>query len=82
LIVSPNPASDQLTVRGTIEGSATLLFDIFTTEGKLVQRSTGSMSGTFAKRIDVQDMTAGAYMLKVRDAKGNAIGTARFTISK
>ena len=82
LFVSPNPANDQLMVRGTVEGSATLLFDIFTTGGKLVQRSTGSISGTFAKRIDVQDMTAGAYVLNVRDAKGKAIGTARFTIDR
>ena len=76
------PANDQLMVRGTVEGSATLLFDIFTTGGKLVQRSTGSISGTFAKRIDVQDMTAGTYVLNVRDAKGKAIGTARFTIDR
>jgi aminopeptidase N len=82
LIVSPNPASDQLMVRGTIEGSATLLFEIFTTDGKLAQRSTGSMSGSFAKRIDVQDMSSGTYVLKVRDANGKTIGTARFAIER
>jgi hypothetical protein len=82
LIVLPNPANDRITVRCSIEGQATLLFDVFSTDGKLVQRSTGSMSGTSTKRIDVQDMTAGTYVLKVHDAGGEAIGSARFTIDR
>ncbi len=82
LSVSPNPADDQLTVRGTIDGSATVLFDIFTTDGKLVQRSSGTISGSFAKRMDVQDIAVGTYVLKVHDAKGMALGTARFTIER
>ena len=82
LHVSPNPASDRITVRGSVEGSGTLLFDIFSTSGQLVQRSTGSASGAFEKRIDVQDRTSGAYVLSVHDAIGRNIGTARFTIAR
>lgn len=80
LIVSPNPATDGITVRGKLDGQATLLFDIFTAEGRLAQRSTGSLSGTFTRFIDVRDMASGPYLLNVHDAKGKAIGTARFTV--
>jgi len=82
LIVSPNPANDQLTVRGSIDGAATLMFDVLTLEGKLAQRTTGSARGAFAQRIDVHELTAGGYALRVYDAKGLAVGTARFTIDR
>ena len=38
--------------------------------------------GSFAKRMDVQDIAVGTYVLKVHDAKGMALGTARFTIER
>lgn len=82
LTVSPNPANDRIAVHLSTTTSATLLFEILTAEGTLVQRSTGSLSGGSFRTIDVQDLAAGAYVLRVREAKGGSIGTARFTIAR
>jgi len=82
LTVSPNPANDRIAVRLNAAITSTLLFEILTVEGTLVQRSTGSLNGTSSRTLDVQDLAAGAYVLRVREAKGGDIGTARFTITR
>lgn len=81
LRVAPNPASSAVSVRGSVKGSGAAIFDILDATGQLVQRSTGMVSGSFEKRIDVQGLASGTYLLNVRDAQARIIGTSRITVT-
>ena len=76
----PNPADDLLTVKGSAEGAVKLSFDIITSTGQLVQRSTSNVKGAFEKRISATDLASGQYVLQVRDNAGDLLGTARFEV--
>lgn len=82
LRVSPNPASAAVNIRGTVTGSGTAIFDILDAAGQLVLRSTGMVGGSFEKRIDVQSLASGTYLLNVRDAQARIIGTSRITVDR
>ncbi len=78
--LAPNPVVDKLTVRGRTESAGSLVFDILGMNGQLVQRATGMGNGAFEKRMDVQELAPGTYMLHVRDTRAGLIGSARFTV--
>lgn len=82
LRISPNPASDQIRVRGNTEGQGIALFDILNAAGQLVQRSTGVVGTEFDKRISIDGLPPGNYVLSVHDAQGGMIGKARFTVGR
>jgi Peptidase family M1 domain/Secretion system C-terminal sorting domain len=82
LSVFPVPANDVLTVRGSVRDASRLTFDVFGSDGRLVQRSSGSAQGRFEKRMDVEQLSDGAYTLVVRDGIGASVGTARFQVKR
>ncbi len=82
LSVSPNPANDAIIVRGYVNGAGILLFDIAGEDGRPVRRVTVSANGNFEKRIDVEELPAGAYVLNLGDPRTGRVGSARFVIAR
>ena len=78
--IAPNPANDQIRVRGRIEGAATLFFDVLDTEGRLTQRTTMAVRGTYDRALAVDGLPDGAYLLRVHDGQGGVAGTGRFSV--
>jgi hypothetical protein len=67
-------------VRGTVREASQLAFEVFSVDGHLVQRSSGTAQGRFEKRIATADLPDGGYMVVVRDGTGSSVGTARFQV--
>ena len=82
LLVYPVPATDMVTISGMIEGEATLLFDVFDAQGRLVERSTARAHDAFQRSIDISGLNVGDYLLKARTVEGGDIGTARFVVAR
>lgn len=78
----PVPAADVVTVTGELEGEATLLFDVFDAQGRLVERSTAKGQGTFERVIDVSRLAVGDYSIHARTVEGDELGKARFVIAR
>ena len=77
----PNPTQDFLNVSGELQGDAIGLFDIYSTNGRLVQRASGRIGGPFNRRIDTTGLGAGSYILQLTLSDGRVIGVSRFSVT-
>lgn len=66
--VYPNPATYQVTVSGLPEGSAIELFDL---TGRVVYTNALTQSIDTAITIDVNNLTSGAYLLRITTSEGS-----------
>jgi len=82
LTTFPNPTNDKLTVSGTHASHEVALFDIYSTGGRLLQRSSGIVSGSFQKSLDVSSLSDGSYVLKVYLTDGQSIGEMQFNVAR
>ncbi len=80
LHVYPVPATDRLTVQGSVETAATLVVDVLATDGRIVQRTTVPAAGEFNFPVDLNGVPAGGYVLRVDTNEGVRIGTTRFSV--
>lgn len=78
--VFPVPASDRITVKGTVPQQVDLVFDIITTEGRIVHRSVKGVNGAFSNVLDVNGLAGGAYVLRAVTTDGRDLGSKRFQI--
>lgn len=82
LRLHPVPTQSDLTVSGTAPSSAVLLFDVFSMNGGLVQRSTHKASGVFSTTLDLTGIADGSYVLRVMTTTGELVGTRRFEVAR
>lgn len=76
----PVPATTELVAQGTMDGQATLWWDVIGTDGRLVQRTTTSTHGAYRHTLDVSALAAGSYVLRVQDAQGIMNMDRRFEV--
>lgn len=76
----PVPASESLKVKGNYPTRETAIFDILALDGKLMIRSSGVVENNFEKTIQTSYLESGMYILRVRTAKGEHIGTQQFEV--
>ncbi|CAN5347686.1 hypothetical protein BH10BAC1_BH10BAC1_03710 [soil metagenome] len=76
--VYPNPVSDYLNVHFSGAGNLNYTFDLYDSQGRLVLSK--SMEGMNSNIIEMNELSAGIYYLKIYDT-GNYTGVS-FTISK
>ncbi|MFM7233877.1 MAG: T9SS type A sorting domain-containing protein, partial [Flavobacteriales bacterium] len=82
LNVFPNPASDVLDVSGKWNGNEVALFDVYSTEGRFLQRTAARIEGAFSKRIDTSGLGAGSYLVQVRLSDGSLLGRKQFIVAR
>ncbi len=78
----PVPTQGTLTVGGATPVAATLWFEVFGIDGRLVQRSTQKASGPFTTSLDLAALVDGTYVLRVVTTTGKRIGTRRFELAR
>lgn len=82
LTAYPNPTNDVLTVAGAHASQEVALFDIYSTSGRLLQRSSGVVNSAFQKSLDVSSLSDGVYVLKVYLTDGQSIGEMQFSVAR
>ncbi len=80
LLLFPVPASDVLKVKGHYDTRETAIFDVMSLDGKLMIRTSGVVENNFEKIIHTNFLESGMYILSVRTAKGDHIGTQQFEV--
>lgn len=76
MVLSPNPASNQLNVNATLPGLSNLgeaTVEVYHADGRRVRSFTVPEGGNF--RMDVFDLPAGIYRLSVQTAAGRVEGS-------
>ena len=76
----PVPARDVLTVTGHLPEAKTLVFDLFSIDGRQVGRTTMMGEGAFQHRVNVDRLPAGNYLMRVVSTDGVRLGNERFEI--
>jgi aminopeptidase N len=79
-IVYPNPVADRMMVSGKYPSRETALFDVLSVNGKLVQRSSGTIFDGFTKEIDTSSLEAGIFFLRILSEQGEVIALERFEV--
>lgn len=80
LSLGPVPATSTLQANGALDGGGTLWWDILGMDGRLVQRTTVAVSGTFSHTIDVGSIAPGPYVLRVSQQAGGRLLERRFEV--
>ena len=80
MVLFPDPVSDVLTISGQFDGRTKLWFDVIGTDGRSIQRTTTTTSGTFEQQLDVSALASGTYVLRLRDAQGTLQQDRRFNV--
>jgi hypothetical protein len=78
----PNPAQDIMNFVGACEGNEVALFDVYSTTGKLVQRSSARLNGNFQRQLDTSSLGAGSYILQVTLSSGKVLAGLHFSIAR
>ena len=74
LSLSPNPASDFLTLEFTTASSENIICKIFDVSGKLlISQSYSHSGGTFSEIIPISQLADGLYMMHIETTKGKSI---------
>ncbi|MFM9006798.1 MAG: T9SS type A sorting domain-containing protein, partial [Flavobacteriales bacterium] len=58
------------------------LFDVYSTEGRFLQRTSARIEGAFSKRIDTSGLGAGSYVVQVRLSDGSLLGRKQFIVAR
>lgn len=79
IIIAPNPAEHQTTVRFYIKDNLPFTMNIIDMAGKEMYKETfGGVSGNFVKNIDLTDFKKGMYFLTIRSSEG--VTTRKFVV--
>jgi hypothetical protein len=78
----PNPAADMLTVSGHYPSREVALFDIYSTNGRLLQRSSGYVGPACSKAVDVSSLSDGQYVLQVYLSSGEILSSQQFQVMR
>jgi hypothetical protein len=70
-----------LDITGYLEGDAIGLFDVYAPNGKLIQRSSARINGSFSKRIETSGLGNGNYILQVTLSDGRVVSGLQFTVA-
>ncbi len=82
LLVSPNPASTEISISGATDRTGILGIEVLDAAGQFVLRTFVSSSGTFSKKIDISSLPSGSYLLRSSIGDGTNIGAARFEVMR
>ena len=63
----PNPTSDFLNVKSTVESSEKYTIRVFSTDGKLLRE----LQSTLPQNIDFSELKTGVYLINVTNSKEN-----------
>lgn len=80
LTLAPNPAHDLLAILGDQRRAGTLTCDLYGGNGELVQRHTHAAAAHFRVVMDLTAVAPGAYILQVRDDRGELVGRAHVDV--
>lgn len=80
ITLHPVPANTELTISGFAEEPTSVIFDVFSLDGRMVQRSTGTVNAVYTHSLDVSALPNGAYLLRVLSTTGWHFGTQRFEV--
>jgi hypothetical protein len=73
LKIYPNPANDYLNISFELNEMQSLKLELVSIKGEAVHsESIGSYKGTFEKRLDLNSLNKGVYMLRVTTDKGSS----------
>jgi aminopeptidase N len=78
--VYPVPATDRITVKGVVPEAVQLVFDILSTDGRIMHRSALAANGTYNSVLDVARLAEGAYLLRTTTTDGRSLSTKRFEV--
>lgn len=78
--LGPVPANTTLGVSGHFDGASNVWWDIIATDGRILQRTTGAVTGTYRQQIDVQKLAAGTYILRATQETGGRLFEQRFEV--
>jgi hypothetical protein len=78
----PTPADQMMDVAGFAQGEGVALFDVYAMNGRLVQRSSARLNGSFTKRIDTSSLGSGNYIVQVTRANGEVLGVKQFAVAR
>ena len=78
LEVFPNPTSDVLNVRYSLQNAEKLKFELYNSVGSLIQLEEQGVqpTGNYVKQIDTNPLAAGVYLLQISNISG-VISTVR-----
>jgi hypothetical protein len=77
--IYPNPANDQVTISGIKEGQGNLTTSILDISGREIISAQKLNADNF---VDVSSLSAGLYLLQLKNEHGDLIGTQRLVISE
>lgn len=80
VVLAPVPASSVLAVSGHFDGQGNIWWDIIGADGRIAQRTTGPIAGTYRQEIDVQRLAPGMYLLRATHEFGGRLFEQRFEV--
>ena len=79
-LMFPNPATNAITVSGDYPVREVALFDVYASNGRFLQRSSGYVGPGMTKTLDVSALSDGQYVLQVYLPSGEALSTRQFQV--
>jgi hypothetical protein len=79
-LMFPNPATNAITVSGDYPVREVALFDVYASNGRFLQRSSGYVGPGLTKTLDVSALSDGQYVLQVYLPSGEALSTGQFQV--
>lgn len=79
-LMFPNPATNAITVSGDYPVREVALFDVYASNGRFLQRSSGYVGPGMTKTLDVSALSDGQYVLQVYLPSGETLSTGQFQV--
>ncbi len=73
--IFPNPATESVTVTGTLDSPGELMISVYDLNGKKIWTQTDSALGIFQKEINIKNYSAGIYFIRVQEKNGSILNT-------
>ena len=77
----PCPANDRLTVQLDKTSNEFLLLDVFSADGRSMQRTTVAQ-GIDRTALDVAELAQGSYLLRIAGVSGEVLGVRSFQVER
>lgn len=78
----PIPASDQFVLTGCVTGQSILTVELYDMDGKKVWLESFAVQGNYRQNLDIQELAAGTYALRLTDARGNVLHSTVLPVVK
>jgi hypothetical protein len=78
----PIPASDQFVLTGCVTGQSILTVELYDMDGKKVWLESFAVQGNYRQNLDIQELAAGTYALRLTDARGNVLHSTVLPVAK